>query len=235
MKTHQVTIAIRLVSLSLLFPPFSALAQDQETRALADFDAVEVGGGIDLSLSLGERFIVEVQAADGELGDIVTEVRGRTLTIRRARSLGFFDWGDHGSVNVTLPKLVSLTASGGSDVRSEGTFAGDELEIVASGGSDVAIDVSVGTLEVQASGGSEMRLSGTARSARVQSSGGSDLDASRLTADEADVESSGGSDLSIAVRDRIEGNASGGSDIAYSGEPRSVEVNASGGSDVSRR
>ena len=80
-----------------------------------------------------------------------------------------------------------------------------------------------------------MRLSGSARSARVQSSGGSDLNASGLTADEADVNSSGGSDLSIAVRDKIVGNASGGSDISYTGEPSTVDVNSSGGSDVSRR
>ena len=49
------------------------------------------------------------------------------------------------------------------------------------------------------------------------------------------MNSSGGSDLSIAVRDEIVANASGGSDIRYTGEPRSVNVNASGGGGVSRR
>jgi hypothetical protein len=69
----------------------------------------------------------------------------------------------------------------------------------------------------------------------VQSSGGSDLNASRLTANTAEVESSGGSDLSIAVRDAIVANASGGSDISYSGQPTTVKVNASGGGDVRQR
>jgi hypothetical protein len=176
-----------------------------------------------------------VEVSSDDVDDILTEVQGGTLSIRRKRSWGFFDWGDHGSAVVTLPKLVALTASGGSDVRAEGTFSGDALEIVASGGSDMALDVAVATLEVVTSGGSDLRLSGTARSAHVQSSGGSDLDASRLTVDDADVQSSGGSDLSIMVRERIVGNASGGSDIRYSGEPRVVNVNSSGGGDVSRR
>jgi hypothetical protein len=49
------------------------------------------------------------------------------------------------------------------------------------------------------------------------------------------VTTSGGSDLSLAVRDSIVANASGGSGISYSGDPRSKDINASGGSDVRRR
>ena len=230
MKTGTGSIAVQLILLSASLP---AYAQQTETRPLADFTSVAVGGGIDLFLRQGDRFVVEVSSED--LADIVTEVHTGTLEISRPKRSSFFDWGDHGSVRVTLPSLAALTASGGSDVATEGSFSGDKLRLVASGGSDVVIDVSVATLDVQASGGSDVRLSGSARSARVQSSGGSDLNASGLTADEADVNSSGGSDLSIAVRDKIVGNASGGSDISYTGEPSTVNVNSSGGSDVRRR
>jgi len=165
----------------------------------------------------------------------VTEVRDRMLEIRRKGAFSFFSWSDPGSVHITLPALVSLTASGGSDVSAEGVFSSDDLELVASGGSDLILEVAVATLRVEASGGSDVRLSGSARSATVISSGGSDLNASRLMVDEADVQSSGGSDLTIGVRDRIVGNASGGSDVTYSGAPRMVDVTASGGADVRRR
>jgi hypothetical protein len=230
MKTGTGSVAVQLILLSASLP---AYAQQTETRPLTDFTSVAVGGGIDLFLRQGDRFVVEVSSED--LADIVTEVHTGTLEISRPKRSSFFDWGDHGSVRVTLPSLAALTASGGSDVATEGSISGDKLRLVASGGSDVVIDVSVATLDVQASGGSDVRLSGSARSARVQSSGGSDLNASGLTADEADVNSSGGSDLSIAVRDKIVGNASGGSDVSYTGEPSTVDVNSSGGSDVSRR
>jgi putative autotransporter adhesin-like protein len=78
-------------------------------------------------------------------------------------------------------------------------------------------------------------LSGTARAARLTSTGGSDLNAGRFTAGEATVNSSGGSDLVVAVRDKISGHASGGSDVAYSGQPSTVDIDTSGGSDVTRR
>jgi hypothetical protein len=236
MKNGNASLAVSLVLTALLVPSLSVEAQQRETRPLEGFDAIEVGGGIDLFLRQGAGFVVEVEADDDELSEIVTEVRNRTLQIRRKSSFDFFDWGgDHGSVRIALPTLVSLTASGGSDVRTEGTFTSDRLQLVASGGSDLEIAVAAGTLEAEASGGSDLRLSGSTRSANVRSSGGSDLNASGLTADEVDVRSSGGSDVSIAVRNKIVAHASGGSDIAYSGQPAVVDVNATGGADVRRR
>ena len=136
---------------------------------------------------------------------------------------------------MTLPALVSLDASGGSDVKTEGTFASDNLRVGASGGSDLTIDVAAGVLHVEASGGSDLRVSGTARSAHIESSGGSDLNAGALTAEEADVDSSGGSDVAIAVSQKISGEASGGSDVTYTGAPGSVNVNTSGGAEVHHR
>jgi hypothetical protein len=235
MKSHSAASASRWLIVPFFAASIGVHAQDRETRPLADFDAISVGGGIDLVLRQGDDFRVEVES-DDDVAEIVTEVRDGTLEIRRDRTRsGFFDWGDNGTVYVTLPALTALTASGGSDVRAEGTFSGDDLAIVASGGSDVALDLAVGTLAATASGGSDTRLRGSARTARLHSSGGSDLDASGFTVAEADVQSSGGSDVSLTVSEKIVANASGGSDITYSGDPRTVDVNASGGADVRRR
>jgi hypothetical protein len=232
MKTDNRALAARLILIAV-GASFPALAQERESRSLTGFDSIEVGGGIDLVVRQGDGFLVEVEAADPT--EIITEVRGRTLSIRRPSSFRFFNWSDAGSVTVRLPTLAALTASGGSDARAEGTITGERLELAASGGSDLTIDVAVTTLELEASGGSDVRLTGNASAARVASSGGSDLNASGFTTTEARLESSGGSDLSIAVRERLVADASGGSDITYSGDPRSVDVNTSGGADVRRR
>lgn len=233
MNAHDRATAVGFVLVSSLWVCLPAAADVTETRDLSGFEAVAVGGGIGLVLRQGDRFVVEVRA-DDDASEIVTEVSGGKLQIRRKQSFGF-NWGDAGSVNVTLPKLVALTASGGSEVETVGALTGDALEIVASGGSDVVIDVAVDTLDASASGGADVTLSGTARAARLTSTGGSDLNAGRFTANEANVNSSGGSDIVVAVRDKISGNASGGSDIAYSGQPSSVDIDTSGGSDVRRR
>jgi hypothetical protein len=233
MKTHHGALAALVILLPFASAPSAVDAQQRQSRPLTGFDAIEVGGGIDLVVRKGDAFVVEVVASEDDAAKIVTEVIDKTLQIKRKSN--FFDWSGGGTVNVTMPTLVSLDASGGSDVKTEGTFASDNLRIAASGGSDLTIDVAAGALQLEASGGSDMRVSGTARSARVESSGGSDLNASALTADEADVESSGGSDLTISVRQKIVGDASGGSDVTYSGTPSSVNVNTSGGSEIHHR
>ena len=233
MKSYHGALAASAILLSVALAP-TVGAQQRQSRPLTGFDAIEVGGGVDLVVRKGDTFVVEVAAKDDELAKIVTEVVGKTLQIKRKSN--FFDWGKGGTVYVTLPTLVSLDASGGSDAKAEGTFSSDTLAIGASGGSDVTIDVAAGALSIEASGGSDIRLSGTARSAHVESSGGSDLNASALTADEANVESSGGSDLVIGVvRQKITGEASGGSDVTYSGTPGSVSVNTSGGAELHHR
>jgi len=233
MKTYHGALAASAILLSVALAP-TVGAQQRQSRPLTGFDAIEVGGGVDLVVRKGDTFVVEVAAKEDELAKIVTEVVGKTLQIKRKSS--FFDWGNGGTVYVTLPTLVSLDASGGSDAKAEGTFSSDNLRIGASGGSDLTIDVAAGTLSVEASGGSDIRLSGTARSAHVESSGGSDLNASALAADEVNVESSGGSDLVVGVvRQKIGGEASGGSDVTYSGTPGSVSVDTSGGAELHHR
>lgn len=231
---HRVTAAGLVVgSVLAMLPPLGA--QQRDVRNLSGFHSVSVGGGLDLFLSRGDTFSVEVDT-DEEPSEIITEVRDGTLDVRRDRSwFGFFGDHDEGEVYVTMPTLQALTASGGSDVRAEGSFAGDALRVTASGGSDIELNAAVNSVDIQASGGSDVELTGSARSARVQSSGGSDVDAVGFTADEANVESSGGSDVSISVRNSIAGHASGGSDITYAGQPGSVNVEASGGGEVTRR
>lgn len=234
MKTHHSVLAASIILVAFASMPAVVDAQQRQSRPLTGFDAIEVGGGINLTLRKGDGFVVEVAASEDDAAKIVTEVIGKTLKISRKTS--FFSWGGGGTVYVTLPALVSLDASGGSHVRTEGTFTSDNLRLGASGGSDLTIDVAAGVLAVEASGGSDVRLSGTARSARVQSSGGSDLNASALAADDVDVDSSGGSDLTLGVvRQRIAGEASGGGDVTYSGTPGSVNVSTSGGAKLHHR
>src|SRR5690349_16950982 len=150
MKTHHGVLAASDILVAFSSAPSAADAQQRQSRPLTGFDAIEVGGGIDLNVRKGDAFVVEVAASEDAAAKIVTEVIGKTLKI--SRKTNFFSWGGGGTVYVTMPTLVSLDASGGSNVRTEGTFASDSLRLGASGGSDLTIDVAAGVLTVEASG-----------------------------------------------------------------------------------
>jgi hypothetical protein len=214
-----------------------ALAQaDTETRDVSGFTGIDVSGGINVDIRIGDEFLVEVDADDEDVEDIVTEVRGDTLHLKVDRD----DWGDWSNFDdynavIVMPALTDVEASGGSDVRVIGTVTGDEFELSTSGGSDIEIDMAVNELDVSMSGGSDVELSGTANVATIRNSGGSDLDARDLQVKNAELRASGGSDLAITVLETLDARASGAADITYYGDPEVLDSDASGGSDISHR
>lgn len=240
MKTTAWIYSVALIVLAIVFSYRSADAQNDtasDIRDLTGFDSIEVGGSLDVHLLQGEQFLVEVFASDNDLENIVTEVDGSTLRLRRSRGSGrFFGvFPAGGEIDVTLPELAAVSVSGGADVIGLGKIAGERLRISASGGADVTLEIDVTSLEVTSTGGSDINLTGSADFAAIRTSGGSDFNARSLTARDVEVQTSGGSDARIAVSGRLSGNVSGGGDVSYFGEPESIDVNVSGGGDLSRR
>lgn len=235
MKPAPLTLLATLLASSAL------THADTEQRDLRDFTSIEVGGGIDIELRQDPTFAVEIDSGEIDLNDIITEVRRGTLKIRRDfdhRGAGFPGWWraeDNVLVRISMPQLEELQASGGSDVETMGEFTGDELELHASGGSDLTFELAFDSVDIEASGGSDLRLSGKVRELIARTSGGSDMNAYDLEADEVDLHASGGSDGKVKVNQRLVATASGGSDISYRGEPQYRDVDTSGSSDVRHR
>jgi hypothetical protein len=223
---------ILLATLAAL--PCAFAQADTETRALTGFSAIDVSGGINLDIRMGDEFLVEVDTGE-DLDDIITEVRGDTLHLEVDRD-GWNNWGyDDYNVLIVMPALTELEASGGSEIRVIGTVAVPEFELSASGGSDIEVDLAVTDLDVSISGGTDVELSGTAERATVRSSGGSDLDARELEVKNAELRASGGADLAITVLETLDARASGAADITYYGDPKVLDSDESGGSDISHR
>jgi hypothetical protein len=219
-----------LLTLVGILVAFLSVAQDREMRNHDSFSGISVGGGVDLFITQSDGFSVEV-ITNGDLDDIETRVSRGILEIRQ-RSRGWVSWNEQTEVRVSLPYLEFLNASGGSDVENRGTLRGNDLEIKASGGSDVDLVISYDDVEVNTSGGSDVELTGNAGFLDLETSGGSDFDGGDLVAEEAEVSTSGGSDARVHVKKRIYARASGASDITYYGSPEYVNVDSSGGADI---
>jgi hypothetical protein len=167
-----------------------------QTRSVGDFDRVSATDGIDVELRTGDAAHVRVTAGEDVIDDIETVVDGGTL---RITGDGDHVFGGERVVRITLPRLVAVEASGGSDVDGAGIRAA-ELRLTASGGSDLEFDGRVDRLVLTASGGSDAHLSG--------------LDARTVT-----LRTSDGSDADVSAIERLDADVSGGSDVSYSGSP----------------
>ncbi len=232
-RTRPLAIAL------LLCLPATVVLAEEEERAVSGFHAIAVGGGIDVSVHQGAGYKVSVHTDDGDTDEVETDVEGEKLVIRKSSSIfGFLNWFhlfEHFRVEVTLPALDYVSAGGGSNVVFDTDFAGDQLQLKASGGVNMRFKGKVAALDVNASGGSDVYLDGSGHLLKVTASGGSDIHALKFEAVEADLRASGGSDIVATVHDKLSARASGGSDIRYEGHPDQTDVKASGGSDIRAR
>lgn len=209
-----------------------------EARNVSEFHAIEVSGGIDLYLSNGDE-AVAVSAKDKEVRDrIITEVKDGVLKIYFDWKRGLkFNWrgGNTMKAYVSFKTLDKLSASGGSDVKMEGTIKSGSLKLNVSGGSDLSAKVEVGSLTLDQSGGSDVDLTGTVTDMRIEASGGSDFSGYDLVCDNCVIHASGGSDVNITVNKEFYAEASGASDVNWKGKAAVKGAHASGAGSVSHR
>lgn len=227
------------LSVFLLTACLSSSSEDwRKDRSVSDFNSLSVSNGIDVYLSQGnaEKLTIEAKGVDED--QVISEVRNGTLKLYIERKgMGGWNWGRNTSVKayLTFRQLKNLQASGGADVFGQGRLSFNDLNLEASGGSDVKLDLQADDLNVSASGGADAILQGSARSLNAEGSGGADLDARKLIVETCNANSSGGSDVYINATRELRMKASGGSDIYYYGPAKVLGKSESGGSDIKRR
>ena len=213
----------------------------EEIRNVSNFKGIRISSGIDLYIKQGNVESVRIVGDKDKLVKVKTEKEGDILRIYTENSKGWFnfdfDWSNKNSLKayVTVKNLNSIAATGGSDVFSEGKLDLINLDVKATGGSDVKLDLDTDELTCETTGGSDVTLSGTATVFKAMATGGSDLKAKNLRTNFCSISSTGGSDAHVWAEKEISISATGGSDVYYKGNARVVQSNSSGGSDVHKQ
>lgn len=202
---------------------------------LDGFDQVEVQDGFQAQISVGEAFGVQLEV-DQELADYLDVlIKGSTLTIR-LKPLSSYSLGDvTRRATVTMPRLVGVESSGGSQVDIHGFRSAADFSADVSGGGHLSGDIEAGDLEFVCSGGSRLTLAGSGGNLTLEASGGSEVDLAEFGVEDASIETSGGSRVTVDVSGRLDVQASGGSQVYYLGDPTLGEIDTSGGSSVQHK
>lgn len=164
-----------------------------QTRDLGGFSAIDVGSGlaVEVLVEAGAEFSVVVEYDDNIINNVITRVEGETLIIEFDGSVNFSD--GNRAIEVVMPRLSALGASGGAAVHATGTTENYTLD--ASGGAavdaaelramDVAVDASGGAAVTlfassavtgDASGGAAVEILGSPATVNVETSGGAGVD-----------------------------------------------------------
>ncbi len=226
--TTVLTLVISFVVLTAFSTP------EKNERNVSGFSAIKVSSGIDLYLKMGNTEEVVIEADDDIIDKIVTEVKDGTLKIYVKDKISW-KWRSERKAYVTVKELEKLKASAGADVRSENTIKSNALEVSASSGSDIYLDVKTKKLLLETSSGSDAKITGTSEMFKARASSGSDIHAAELVTKVCHVSVSSGSDASVNVTDELVANASSGGDVKYYGNPKEKDINESSGGDVHKK
>ena len=204
----------------------------EEIRQVAEFDQIHVSRGMNVYVSQGSPAKVVV-IADNNLHEVIeTKVEGGILKVYVNENIR---WAKEKKVMVTVEKLSGLETSSGSNAWSQNQIMTENLEMKATSGANITMDVNAKYLKADCSSGANIKISGLAKEAELETSSGANLKGEELKAENCKMKASSGGNVSSTVNGRLEAKASSGGNVAYYGEPTETDVNTSSGGNIHKK
>lgn len=204
----------------------------EEVRQVAEFDQIHVSRGMNVYVSQGSPAKVVV-IADNNLHEVIeTKVEGSVLKVYVNENIR---WAKEKKVMVTVEKLSGLETSSGSNAWSQNQILSEDLDMRASSGANITMDVNAKYLKANCSSGANIKISGLAKEAELETSSGANLKGEELKAENCKMKASSGGNVSSTVSGRLEAKASSGGNVAYYGEPTETDVNTSSGGNIHKK
>ncbi len=204
----------------------------EEFRKTKPFDEIKVSRGMNVYISQGDETQIKVEADENLLSVIETEIQGDVLSISTKSNI---KKAKVNKVYVITPKISAIKSTAGSNVYSETQVRSKHLDISATAGSNIKLDVDLLSGNVSSSAGSNIMLEGTTEKIQCKASAGSNIKAENLQSKECSARVSSGANIWIAVETMLDGQASSGGNIFYYGNPEKTEIQRSSGGNVIKR
>lgn len=206
-----------------------------EKRQVSGFDEVSFAVSGEVLINLGNSFSVELEGDRGYIKEIITEVKGDELRIRRDK------WFDSGNkkviVRITMPALDGLSVSGSGRVTVNDPLRGDDLDVAISGSGRAFLrDVALGEVECSISGSGSINIAGngTIRNLEISISGSGDYSGEATGIDLLEARISGSGSCNCHVKEMLRASISGSGSVIYSGNPK-IDASISGSGKVRMR
>ncbi len=166
---------------------------------IADFTGVEIANTFQATIRRADRFEVSVTADDNVIEHVTVEKDGPRLRVGLEKGRSYRLRPNTLKLEVAMPALEALDASGASRARVEGFESDRPFRAELSGASHLEGSIHAGDIEVELSGASNAKWQGSARVAQLHASGASTLDLAdfAVTGDNLTVEANGASTVRL--------------------------------------
>ena len=201
---------------------------DSRTYAVMDFDRIEAGDALNITITLVISFSFVANGDRINLDVLLFYKNGSTLILH----YNHFEKRQYGtSVSITLPALVGSDFSSAVSAQISGFTDVSQFDLSLSGASLAQMNIEAVKINFLLSGASQLRLYGKGDSLNGTLSGASLLSAFDYLSTQAKLIVTGASNGKVNVSQQLEVNASGASLVIYRGRPQ-LDVDASGESIV---
>ncbi|WP_350285357.1 head GIN domain-containing protein [uncultured Croceitalea sp.] len=199
----------------------------EESRSVKeDFTEIYASEGIDVFVTQGREFDINVEADENIIELIGTDIKDGKLRVHAIENIGRATK----NVYVTLPKVDALKSSSGADLIAQNVIKADKIELDASSGSDIEVELTANEVVADASSGADIKVSGKTESLYADASSGSDIRARGLETKRCNADASSGADISVNVSESLTADASSGADISYTGDAEVTKKKSVSGS-----
>ena len=224
-----------------------------ETRTVGSYSKIESRGSTKVILVSDNSNTLTAEGDEKALQNLVTEVKGNTLTIyiKSTKKLNF-----KGNVTVKVPfqQLNEVSLSGSGSISSDATIKTDnfavslngsgkiDLNVASSGKASarldgsgkIELDINAGKTSAEINGSGKITLKGKTNSFTGNINGSGELTASDLTSETSEVSVHGSGNLKTNTTGNLTANVHGSGNIKYNGDPKIVNKNVNGSGKVSK-
>jgi hypothetical protein len=194
-----------------------------------DFSSIKISQGLNLYITQSNNVSLSIEA-DENLHDLIkTEVRNGELRIYSTENIRRAA-GKKITLNVT--DLNSIKATSGSNVYATSDLVLNQLDLNATSGANIKLDVETQMLNCHSTSGSNIILNGKTKNLTVEATSGSNIKASNLTAETSNAKATSGANVSINTSKRLTARATSGGGVRYSGNPELVNTSDSSAGSV---
>ncbi|SHF99768.1 Putative auto-transporter adhesin, head GIN domain [Flavobacterium segetis] len=202
----------------IAFVFLSQITIAQVTRNLGDFDEVKVFDKINVKLIPASENKIMITGARAE--EMQTVNKNGELKIRMPfpKLLS----GDDIMVKLYFKKLESISVSEGSYVSSEIDFKQTSLELNATSGGEIDLELSVDKVSTKANAGGIINIVGKATNHDVKITSGGILNAKDLETAQTSISVSAGGQSEVRASTLVDAKVKAGGSIFIYGKPKQI-------------
>lgn len=233
MRTKILFLSLFILGIFVINPVIA----EEEKREVPSFSEIALKISAKVYLKQGDEQSVRIVAKESTLEDLITEVKGRKLSIRFPNSSFFQRNSNRGKIEIYIivPEVDVLSVSGSGDIQCD-KLRSRILEMAVSGSGNIDIDkLDSKRVKAAISGSGNVRIGdgGVAEELILTISGSGNMKAGGFEAENVKVTTSGSGGCRITSNGSIKARVSGSGSVYYNGNP-SIDSSVSGSGRVKK-